>query len=85
MGNPVERPVAPSLSRAATLESLLLFVAMGVFLALYGPAGWVATSPIAQGADEAAAANWTAAFWAAMTVGRVLAIPLALRIPPHTW
>ena len=28
----------------------------------------------------AAAASWTAGFWAAITVGRLLAIPLALRL-----
>ncbi|HEV8648387.1 MAG TPA: hypothetical protein VG276_03050 [Actinomycetes bacterium] len=38
MGDLAERPVAWSLNRAATLGSLLLFVALGAFLALYGPA-----------------------------------------------
>lgn len=78
-------PAEPALSRSALLApGLLGFVLLYV---LYvgiesGVGGWVATSLIAQGADETAAANWTAAFWAAMTVGRGLAIPLALRIAP---
>jgi fucose permease len=47
-----------------------------------GVGGWEATSLLANGAGEAAAANWTAGYWAAITVGRLLAIPLALRLAP---
>jgi fucose permease len=58
-----------------------------VLLLLYvgtesGVGGWVATSLRANGADAAAAASWSAAYWAAITGGRLLAIPLALRIAP---
>jgi FHS family glucose/mannose:H+ symporter-like MFS transporter len=47
-----------------------------------GVGGWEATSLLAGGAGEVAAANWTAGYWAALTCGRLLAIPLALRVPP---
>jgi FHS family glucose/mannose:H+ symporter-like MFS transporter len=44
--------------------------------------GWEATSLLAHGTGEAAAANWTAGYWAAITAGRLLAIPVALRVAP---
>jgi MFS transporter, FHS family, glucose/mannose:H+ symporter len=47
-----------------------------------GVGGWAATSLRAGGADAAAAASWTAGYWAALTAGRLLAIPLALRLAP---
>jgi MFS transporter, FHS family, glucose/mannose:H+ symporter len=47
-----------------------------------GLGGWVATSLRANGAGAAAAASWSAAYWAAITGGRLVAIPLALRITP---
>jgi MFS transporter, FHS family, glucose/mannose:H+ symporter len=47
-----------------------------------GIGGWATTSLRAGGAGEAAAASWTAGYWAALTAGRLLAIPLALRLTP---
>jgi FHS family glucose/mannose:H+ symporter-like MFS transporter len=47
-----------------------------------GVGGWEATSLLAAGSGAVAAANWTAGFWAALTAGRLLAIPLALRFAP---
>jgi MFS transporter, FHS family, glucose/mannose:H+ symporter len=47
-----------------------------------GVGGWEATSLLASGTGAAAAATWTAGYWAALTVGRLLAIPLALRVAP---
>jgi MFS transporter, FHS family, glucose/mannose:H+ symporter len=63
---------------------------IGGFVMLYvlyvgvenGVGGWEATSLLAHGTGEAAAANWTAGYWAAITAGRLLAVPLALRIAP---
>ena len=56
---------------------------IGGFVLLYvlyvgvesGVGGWEATSLMAEGAGEAVAANWTAGYWAAITAGRLLAIP----------
>ncbi|HKQ01143.1 MAG TPA: MFS transporter, partial [Actinomycetes bacterium] len=45
-----------------------------------GIGGWETTSLLAGGTGEAAAASWTAGYWAALTTGRLLAIPLALRV-----
>jgi MFS transporter, FHS family, glucose/mannose:H+ symporter len=45
-----------------------------------GIGGWETTSLRAGGTGEAAAASWTAGYWAALTAGRLLAIPLALRV-----
>ena len=58
-----------------------------VVVALYvgtesGIGGWEATSLLAGGTGAAAAATWTAGYWAALTTGRLLAIPLALRVAP---
>jgi MFS transporter, FHS family, glucose/mannose:H+ symporter len=46
-----------------------------------GIGGWEVTSLRAGGAGQAVAASWTAGYWAAITTGRLLAIPLALRVP----
>jgi MFS transporter, FHS family, glucose/mannose:H+ symporter len=58
-----------------------------VLCALYvgvesGVGGWEVTSLRAAGLGAAAAASWTAGYWAALTAGRLLAIPLALRVAP---
>ena len=58
-----------------------------VVVALYvgtesGIGGWEATSLLAGGTGATAAAGWTAGYWAALTTGRLLAIPLALRVAP---
>jgi fucose permease len=60
-----------------------------VLTALYvgvenGIGGWETTSLRAAGAGPAAAASWTAGYWAAITAGRLLAIPLALRVSAPT-
>jgi len=47
-----------------------------------GIGGFEATSLLAGGTGAAAAAGWTAGYWAALTTGRLLAIPLALRVAP---
>jgi FHS family glucose/mannose:H+ symporter-like MFS transporter len=46
-----------------------------------GIGGFEATSLRAGGTGQAAAASWTAGYWAALTAGRLLAVPLALRVP----
>ena len=81
-----EAPTEARLGRSSLLApGLLGFVLLYMlYVGLESSAGaWVATNLMSGGAGEAAAANWTAAFWAAMTVGRLLAIPLALRIAPQ--
>lgn len=44
--------------------------------------GWMATHLIFHGYSQRAAAGLTAAFWSALTVGRLLAVPLGLRLSP---
>jgi MFS transporter, FHS family, glucose/mannose:H+ symporter len=46
-----------------------------------GIGGFETTSLRAGGAAQPVAASWTAGYWAAITTGRLLAIPLALRVP----
>ena len=76
-------PPAPGQDRPS-LGMVAGFVAL---CALYvgvesGVGGWEATSLRAAGLGAAAAASWTAGYWAALTAGRLLAIPLALRVAP---
>lgn len=65
---------------------LALFIA---FFLLYVSAevsfgGWAYTYSVQMGlADESAAAYLTSAFWGALTVGRLLAIPIAARVRPQ--
>jgi MFS transporter, FHS family, glucose/mannose:H+ symporter len=75
----------PDAVRPRTSPALVAgFVAV---VALYvgtesGIGGFEATSLLAGGTGAAAAAGWTAGYWAALTTGRLLAIPLALRVAP---
>jgi FHS family Na+ dependent glucose MFS transporter 1 len=86
-------PVAQA-SRHVTSESkqvnhVPLVVLMAVFLFLYVGAegslgGWLYTYTVALGlSSEAAAAYLTSAFWGSLTVGRLLAIPIAARLRPR--
>lgn len=63
------------------LVAVLLFLYVGAE-ASYG--GWVYTYTISQFPEVSAssAALLTSAFWAALTVGRLVSIPLAVRIKP---
>jgi FHS family Na+ dependent glucose MFS transporter 1 len=77
-------------SGAARPASLLLVVLVALFLFLYVGAeasmgGWIFTYATAMGlSSETAAAYMTSAFWGALTAGRLLAIPLAARLRPHS-
>ncbi len=67
-----------------------LVALFGLFFLLYvgaevGFGGWLASYAQAlQLTDEATAAYLTAAFWGALTAGRLLAIPIATRLRPRT-
>jgi hypothetical protein len=82
---PGAAPAPPEHGRDRTPSGLVGgFVAL---CALYvgtesGVGGWETTSLLAGGTGAAAAATWTAGYWAAITTGRLLAIPLALRVAP---
>jgi len=73
--------------RQASGLLLALFIA---FFFLYVSAevsfgGWVFTYGVQTGlADESAAAYLTSAFWGALTLGRLLAIPIAARFRPES-
>jgi MFS transporter, FHS family, Na+ dependent glucose transporter 1 len=89
----VPSPVAPA-SRHVTSESkqvqhVLLVVLIALFLFLYVGAegslgGWLYTYTVTlRLSSGAAAAYLTSAFWGSLTVGRLLAIPLAARLRPR--
>jgi len=44
--------------------------------------GWMATHLIFHGYSQGAAAELTAAFWMALTAGRLLSVPISLRLKP---
>jgi FHS family Na+ dependent glucose MFS transporter 1 len=87
------RPVQPRLpgTRARNMPpgSAARILAAALFLFFYVGAevafgGWVSTYAVAlQQASAVGAAYLTSGFWCAFTVGRLLAIPLATRVPPH--
>ena len=66
-----------------TLVAVLLFLYVGAE-ASYG--GWIYTYTVRRFSFAAAsmAALLTSAFWGALTVGRLLSIPLAVRLKPST-
>jgi FHS family Na+ dependent glucose MFS transporter 1 len=67
-----------------------LAILIALFLMLYVSAeasfgGWVSSyAEVLRLADEESAAYITSAFWGALTIGRLLAIPLAARLRPRT-
>ena len=64
------------------LISTFIFLYVG---AESGYGGWISTYALATGWDnEAEAALLTSAFWGALTAGRLLAIPMAVRFRPRT-
>jgi len=64
------------------LTMLFLFFAIGVEISY---AGWIYTYALRLNlGSEASAAYLTSAFWAAMTLGRLLAIPISARFKPRT-
>jgi FHS family Na+ dependent glucose MFS transporter 1 len=84
-------PAAPATretSGAKETPSLLVFW-IAVFLGLYvgaeiGFGGWVFTYALELNLTSATeAAHLTAAFWLAFTLGRLLAVPLSMRLQPH--
>jgi fucose permease len=64
------------------LIGLLLFLYVG---AEVGYGGWIYTYALGTGVrDEATAAYLVSVFWGALTVGRLLAVPVAHRFRPRT-
>lgn len=63
---------------------------IGLFMFLYvgvevGFGGWIYTYAVSMGlASETSAFFLTSAFWGALTLGRLAAIPIALRVRPRT-
>lgn len=75
-------------SRPATHWPLVILIAVYFFLYVgmeitYG--GWIASYAVAVGyGNAAAAAVLTSAFWGALTLGRLLSIPIGSRFKPAT-
>ncbi len=87
---PLPSPQNPSASRPgvesraqnhlALLISLLFFLFVGAEMSY---AGWIYTYALRQGVADAITAGYlTSLFWGALTLGRLLAIPLARKLPP---
>jgi FHS family Na+ dependent glucose MFS transporter 1 len=83
---------APDAPPAITARrtSALLVTLIAIFFFLYVGSetsfgGWIATYARASGlGDAATAAYLTSVFWGALTLGRLLSIPLAARLRPRT-
>jgi fucose permease len=64
---------------------------VGVFMALFllyvsaetGVGAWEAAYLLTRGYSESAAASWTGTFWGGLAVGRLLAVPVSLRLEPR--
>ncbi|MCP4427079.1 MAG: MFS transporter, partial [Chloroflexi bacterium] len=85
-GTAVSQQTTPSSNqinrRLIGLIMAFFFIYVGLEI---GFSGWVFTyATTLELADEATAAYLTSAFWGALTVGRLLAIPLAARLRPRT-
>ena len=88
--SPVNQDVIEKDSADTKLASPALVALISLFIFLYVGAeisfgGWIYTYAVALGlATPAAAAYLTSGFWGALTVGRLLAIPVAARFRPRT-
>jgi MFS transporter, FHS family, glucose/mannose:H+ symporter len=66
-------------------------VAMVVFMALFlfyvatesSISAWETTYLLARGYSDTASASWSAAFWAGLAAGRMLAVPVSRRLAPR--
>lgn len=87
---PLASPPAPQAQTTRSEEGRwLLVVWIALYLGLYAAAefgfgGWIYSYAVeSQLAGTTDAAYLTTAFWAAFTAGRLLGVPLSLRIAPH--
>ncbi len=67
-------------TRLVVLISIFFFTFVGAEL---GFGGWINTYAISLGQTESTGRNLTAAFWGALTLGRLLLIPIASRFTPR--
>ncbi len=83
-------PVSRHACQSGRANHVLLVVLIAMFLFLYVGAeaslgGWIYTYTVTCGlSSQTAAAYLTSAFWGAITVGRLLAIPIAARLRPRS-
>jgi FHS family Na+ dependent glucose MFS transporter 1 len=87
---PSPKPHHATTEASAGRESLVLLALFVAFFFLYVSAevsygGWLFTYSVTLNlASETTAAYLTSAFWGALTLGRLLAIPIAARVRPRT-
>ncbi len=70
-------------TRNTPLVVLLVLFFFTIVAVESGVSGWLSTYATRYGASEITAALVTSAFWGAFTLGRVLAIPIAMRAKPE--
>lgn len=74
-------PVAPANNRLVALVAALLFLFVGAEMCF---GNWAYTYAVRSGMGSATiAAYFTAAFWGALTAGRLLGVPLSARLLPQ--
>jgi FHS family Na+ dependent glucose MFS transporter 1 len=77
-----DNPVKPANLLLVSLLAFFFFLFVAAEVS-YG--GWIATYALVKGlATETVAAYMASAFWGALTLGRLLSIPIALRFKPKT-
>lgn len=85
---PAEQPKAGRGAHRSGEQRIVVLVALLLLLYVGAEAsfgGWIYTYAVALDlSDAATAAYLTSAFWGALTLGRLLAIPLAARFRPHS-
>ncbi len=83
------RPLQPEVNAAPRLfrpdlVALLTLIFFGYAAASYAVGGWIFTyATRMQLFDETSAAYLTSVYWGALTVGRLVSIPLAARLKPN--
>jgi len=86
--SPPHQSSVPASRTGSVSASLIILIVLFFFLYVGAEAsfgGWIFTYTITLGlSSQAAAAYLTSAFWGALTVGRLLAIPMATRMRPRS-
>lgn len=89
LGSPSQSDEADDLANAGGRSNVLLVGMVAAFLLFYigmehGITGWISTYATTTNLlDEISAAYATSLFWGTFTLGRVLSIPIAIRLRPR--
>jgi FHS family glucose/mannose:H+ symporter-like MFS transporter len=84
-GDPGHGPGGPTARGRGDRAVMIVFMALFLlYVATESSIGaWETSYLLARGYSDMASASWTSAFWAGIAAGRMLAVPVSLRVSPR--